>query len=74
MIAQDIDTFEFAPGFRAALYAKDYRIAAATLAEHGVPAPVSTAVKALVDALVESGRGDDDYSAVAKVVAEAAGV
>jgi 2-hydroxy-3-oxopropionate reductase len=64
----------YKPGFRAALYAKDYGIAAATLAEHDVPAHVSAAVKQLVDALVASGRGDDDYSAVATVVFDAAGL
>jgi 2-hydroxy-3-oxopropionate reductase len=64
----------YKPGFRAALFAKDWRIAAATLDEHRVPAVVSAAVKALVDALVESGHGEEDYSAVAKVVFEVAGL
>lgn len=64
----------YKPGFRAALYAKDYRIAAETLAEHQTPAPVSAAVKQLIDALVASGGGDEDYSAVATVVFQAAGL
>ncbi|MEN3337004.1 MAG: 2-hydroxy-3-oxopropionate reductase [Acidobacteriota bacterium] len=64
----------YRPGFRAALYAKDLRIANATRAEHQVPGPVSTAVHELVEALVESGHGEDDYSAVATVVFERAGL
>ena len=58
----------YKPGFRAALYAKDYRIASATLAEHGTPAPVSSVVHQLVTALVAAGRGDEDYSALATVL------
>jgi 2-hydroxy-3-oxopropionate reductase len=58
----------YKPGFRARLYAKDYRIAAETLGAHGVPAPVAAAVHQLVTALVASGRGDADYSALATVL------
>src|SRR5690349_1298444 len=54
----------YKPGFRARLYAKDYRIAAETLAANHSPAPVSSVVKNLVDALA-SARPDDDYSALA---------
>lgn len=63
----------YKPGFRARLYAKDYRIAADTLAAHGVPAPVAAAVHQLVTALVASGRGDADYSALATVLFDLAG-
>ena len=62
----------YKPGFRARLYAKDLRIASQTLAEHETPAPVSAAVHQLVTALVASGRGDDDYAAVATVLFELA--
>ncbi len=64
----------YTPGFRAQLYAKDYRIAEETLAEHAVPAPVTAAVHALVTALVASGRGQDDYSALATVLFTMAGL
>jgi 2-hydroxy-3-oxopropionate reductase len=64
----------YTPGFRARLYAKDYRIAGETLAAHHSPAPVTAAVHALVDALVNAGRGDDDYSALATVVFAMAGL
>jgi 2-hydroxy-3-oxopropionate reductase len=63
----------YKPGFRARLYAKDYRIAAETLGAHDVPAPVAAAVHQLVLALVASGRGDADYSALATVLFDLAG-
>ena len=64
----------YKPGFRAALYAKDLRIATATRAEHGIPGSVSNAVHELIEALVDAGRGEDDYSALATVVFERAGL
>jgi 2-hydroxy-3-oxopropionate reductase len=64
----------YKPGFRAELYAKDYRIAAETLAANATSAPITAAVHQLVTALVASGRGADDYSALAKVVFELAGI
>jgi 2-hydroxy-3-oxopropionate reductase len=67
-------TRNYTPGFRAQLYAKDYRIAAETLAANATPAPVTAAVHQLITALVASGRGSDDYSALAKVVFELAGI
>lgn len=63
----------YTPGFRAKLYAKDYRIAAETLAANGAPSPVSSAVKPLVDALAAD-RGDADYSALATVIFRMAGL
>jgi 2-hydroxy-3-oxopropionate reductase len=67
-------TGNYKPGFRAELYAKDYRIASATLAEHNAPAPVSAVVQQLVNAVVAAGRGEEDYSALAKVVFDLAGL
>ena len=64
----------YKPGFRANLYAKDFRIVAATLAEFSTPAPVSTAVHQLVEAQVAAGEGEDDYSAMGRVVARLAGL
>ena len=64
----------YKPGFRTALYAKDLRIATATRAEYGIPGSVSNAVHELIEALVDSGRGEDDYSALATVVFERSGV
>ena len=64
----------YKPGFRAALYLKDMRIAGKTLADHETPATVSSAVQQLVTALVASGQGEDDYSALATVVFRLAGL
>jgi 2-hydroxy-3-oxopropionate reductase len=64
----------YKPGFRAQLYEKDYRIAAETLAAENVPAPVTAEVHALVTALVAAGRGNDDYSALATVLFDLAGL
>jgi 2-hydroxy-3-oxopropionate reductase len=64
----------YKPGFRAKLYAKDYRVAAETLAAHQVPASVTAEVHALVTALLAAGRGDDDYSALATVIFQLAGL
>jgi 2-hydroxy-3-oxopropionate reductase len=58
----------YKPGFRAALYKKDMRIAGETLARFDTPAPVSAVVQQLVTALVAGGRGEDDYSALATVL------
>src|SRR5687768_5498645 len=64
----------YKPGFRGSLYAKDLRIASSTLAELAIPATVSSAVHQLVEAQVAAGEGEDDYSAVARVVFRLAGV
>jgi 2-hydroxy-3-oxopropionate reductase len=64
----------YKPGFRSRLYAKDYRIVSETLAANHAPAPVSSVVRGLVDDLVASGRGDDDYSALATVIFRMAGL
>jgi 2-hydroxy-3-oxopropionate reductase len=67
-------TGNYKPGFRARLYAKDFRIANQTLEEHHVPAPVAAAVHQLVKALIAAGKGEDDYAALATVVFELAGL
>ena len=59
---------------RTALYAKDFRIVAATLAEHHSPAPVSAVIQQLVEALMAAGRAEDDYAALATVLFDMAGV
>lgn len=64
----------YRPGFRSQLYAKDMRIAAQTLAETATPAPVSAVVQELVQGLVARGRGELDYSALATVLFDLAGI
>jgi 2-hydroxy-3-oxopropionate reductase len=67
-------TGNYTPGFRAGLYAKDYRIVSTTLAEHHSPGPVSAVVQQLVEAVVAAGRSNEDYSALGKVLFELAGL
>ena len=64
----------YKPGFRAGLYAKDYRIVSATLAAHHSAAPVSAVVQQLVEAVVAAGRAEEDYSTLAKIVFELSGL
>jgi 2-hydroxy-3-oxopropionate reductase len=66
-------TSNYKPGFRAALYAKDMRIAAETLADTRTAAPVSAMVQELVAGLVARGRGELDYSSLATVLFELSG-
>lgn len=67
-------TGNYRPGFRARLYRKDLRIAGETLAAHGVSAPVTALVQQLVQAQLAAGRGEDDYSAIATVIFDLAGL
>jgi 2-hydroxy-3-oxopropionate reductase len=67
-------TGNYKPGFRARLYAKDFRIASQTLDEHHVPAPVAAVVHQLVSALMASGKGEEDYAALGTVLFELAGL
>jgi 2-hydroxy-3-oxopropionate reductase len=64
----------YKPGFRAGLYDKDMGIALETARAHQVPVPVTAVVAQLVNSMVASGRGDDDYSGVARVLFEMAGL
>ena len=64
----------YKPGFRTRLFAKDLRIAADTLTEHFTPAPVAAAVQQLVAAMMASDKADADYSALATVLFDLAGV
>jgi 2-hydroxy-3-oxopropionate reductase len=62
----------YKPGFKTHLFAKDLKIASATLADNQVPAPISAAVRQLVTAQMAAGGGDEDYSAMAKVILDLA--
>ena len=64
----------YKPGFRSVLYEKDMRIAAETLSGFETPAPESAVVQQLVAELVASGRGEMDYSALATVIFDLAGL
>jgi 2-hydroxy-3-oxopropionate reductase len=62
----------YKPGFKTRLFAKDLKIASSTLADNEVPAPISAAVRQLVTAQMAAGGGDEDYSAMAKVILDLA--
>ncbi|MGE0041563.1 MAG: NAD(P)-dependent oxidoreductase [Vicinamibacterales bacterium] len=64
----------YKPGFKGRLYVKDMGIAADALAEHGIPAPVTALVRQLVQAQATAGRGELDYSAVATILFDLAGL
>jgi 2-hydroxy-3-oxopropionate reductase len=64
----------YAPGFRARLYQKDLRIANETTGASNVAAPATALVAQLVNALVASGGGDLDYSAMGTVLFKLSGL
>jgi len=64
----------YTPGFRTRLYQKDLRIANETADANAVAIPATAVVTQLVNALVASGGGDLDYSAIGTVVFEMAGL
>jgi 2-hydroxy-3-oxopropionate reductase len=64
----------YVPGFTAKLYHKDFGIVMQTIHELGVPAHVAAAVQQYVSAVMAAGRGEDDYSALATAVFDAAGL
>ena len=67
-------TGNYVPGFRTKLYQKDLRIANETAAAHSVAVPATALVSQLVNALIASGGGDLDYSALGTVIFEMAGL
>jgi len=64
----------YVPGFRTRLYHKDMGIALETARAHDVPLPVSAVVQQLVNAMMAAGQGDLDYSALATVLFDLAGL
>ena len=67
-------TGNYKPGFRAALYHKDMGIAAETARTLNVPVPVTSIIQQLVASMIASGRGDLDYSGLATVLFDLAGI
>jgi len=64
----------YVPGFRARLYQKDLRVAGETAGAANVSAPTTAIVAQLVNALVASGGGDLDYSAMSTVIFGLSGI
>lgn len=67
-------TGNYAPGFRARLYQKDLRLANEIAATNGVAIPATAVVTQLVNALIAAGGADLDYSALATVLFDLAGL
>jgi 3-hydroxyisobutyrate dehydrogenase len=65
---------EYPLGFRVRLHRKDLGIALQSAREAGVPLPVAAYVEQLETGLVARGHGDEDVSAIARAVREAAGL
>jgi 2-hydroxy-3-oxopropionate reductase len=64
----------FAPGFRAELMRKDLRLSGAAMRDHAVFAPATALASQVLEAVVNSGRGGLDSSAVGALVAELSGL
>jgi 2-hydroxy-3-oxopropionate reductase len=64
----------YAPGFRTKLYQKDLRIANETAGANNVAAPATALVTQLINALVATGGGDLDYSAMGTVLFKLSGL
>jgi 2-hydroxy-3-oxopropionate reductase len=62
----------FKPGFKTKLFAKDLKIAAATVVEHSVAAPVLAIAQQEISARMAAGAGEEDYSGMAKVILDLA--
>ena len=62
----------FKPGFKTKLFAKDLKIASATLVEHHVAAPILAVAQQEISARMAAGAAEEDYSGMAKVVLELA--
>jgi 2-hydroxy-3-oxopropionate reductase len=64
----------YVPGFKTKLYHKDLGIVGRVIHDLDIPAPVTALVQQYVSALMAAGRGEEDYSALAKAVFDAAGL
>jgi 2-hydroxy-3-oxopropionate reductase len=60
-------TANFKPGFRTRLYQKDLRLAQEAATAFGARLPATAVVSELVNALIERGGADLDYSAISTV-------
>lgn len=65
---------EFEPGFKSKFHYKDLNIIMDTAREFNVPLPATAVAHELFSALMASGRGDLDHSAVINIIEDLAGV
>jgi len=64
----------YVPGFRARLYQKDLRLANEAAGASGVAIPTTAVVTQMLNALIAAGGADLDYSALATVLFDLAGL
>ena len=65
---------DYSPTFTPVLLRKDFDLGFEVAAELGVPMPVAAAARELVQALIDEGRGDEDFAALLDLEARAAGL
>ena len=64
----------FAPGFKSRLHFKDLNIVMDTARALNVPLPAASVAHELFNAMIASGRGEMDHSAIIQVIEDLAGV
>ena len=64
----------FVPGFRIRLHQKDLHNALLTGKDLGVPLPVTSVIQQMLGALINSGKGDHDHSAIVNFIEDMANV
>jgi len=62
----------YKPGFKTKLFAKDLKIAASTVVDNQVAAPVLAVAQQLISARMAAGAAEEDYSGMAKVILDMA--
>ena len=65
---------EYAPGFKASLHKKDLRIVLEAACELGIALPGTALVSQYLNALVGRGLGDEDSSALFRILEDASGL
>ena len=61
-------------GFRVRLHQKDLAIALQTARELNLPLPMAAYVEQMENGLIANGHGDEDLSAIARIVREMGGI
>ena len=64
---------DFTPGFKVDLHHKDLGIALATARANGVVLPATAAIDQMLASLHQHGHGDEDHSALLRVIEELSG-
>lgn len=72
--AEHLRDDNFEPGFRLPLALKDMELALATARDKAVPLPIISVIRDHMVAAIATGHGDQDWSALALLAQEAAGI